>query len=69
MGYSIRHNPQFRKFYININGTEAFLSYDKTGEGVLEFKMLFVPKNLCGVGIAQKVLKKAISYAEKTISR
>jgi predicted GNAT family acetyltransferase len=65
MSYSIKHNSQFQKFYINVNGREAFLKYERTGEGVLDFKMLFVPKNLRGVGIAEKVLKKAIGYAEK----
>jgi len=65
MSYSIKHNSQFQKFYINVNGREAFLKYEKTGEDVLEFKMLFVPKNLRGVGIAEKVLQRAIGYAEK----
>ena len=65
MSYSVKHNSEFRKFYINVNGREAFLRYEKTGEGVLEFRTLFVPKNLRGVGIAEKVLKRAIGYAEK----
>ena len=65
MGYSIKHNKQFQKFYITIGGREAFLKYERTGEGVIDFKMLYVPKNLRGVGIAEKVLKKAISFIEK----
>lgn len=65
MSYNIKHNKQFQKFYVNIGGREAFLKYEKSGEGTLDFKTLFVPKNLRGVGVAEKVLKSAIGYAEK----
>jgi predicted GNAT family acetyltransferase len=48
-----------------VGGREAFLKYEKIGEGVIDFKMLYVPKNLRGVGIAEKVLKRAIGFVEK----
>jgi hypothetical protein len=64
MSYNVKHNRQFQKFYVTIGGREAFLKYEKVGEGVIDFKMLYVPKNLRGVGIAEKVLKRAMSYIE-----
>lgn len=64
MSYSVKHNKQFQKFYITIGGREAFLKYEKVGEGTLDFKVLFVPKNLRGMGIAEKVLMRAVVYAE-----
>lgn len=63
--YTVRHNKEFQKFYIHVGGREAYLKYEHTGEEVLDFKVLFVPKDLRGVGIAEKVLKQAISFAEK----
>jgi predicted GNAT family acetyltransferase len=65
MSINVKHNKQFQKFYINIGGREAFLKYEKTGEGTLDFKVLFVPKNLRGMGVAEKVLKRAIGFAEQ----
>lgn len=67
MGYSVRHNQKLQKFYINIGNREAFLKYEKVNdgdEGVLDLRVLFVPKNLRGMGIAEKVLIKALSYAD-----
>ncbi|MBX9852308.1 MAG: N-acetyltransferase [Cytophagaceae bacterium] len=64
MSYNVKHNRQFQKFYVNVGGREAFLKYEKLGEGLLDLKMLFVPKNLRGVGIAEKVLMRALAYAE-----
>jgi predicted GNAT family acetyltransferase len=64
MSYNVKHNKQFQKFYINVGGREAFLKYEKSGEGLMDFKVLFVPKNLRGMGIAEKVLMRAIGFAE-----
>jgi uncharacterized protein len=63
MSLNIKHNRQFQKFFVNVGGREAFLKYEKVGEGVLEFKIMYVPKNLRGVGIAEKVLKRALGFA------
>lgn len=65
MSYTVKHNKQFQKFYINVGGREAFLRYEKSAEDTLDFKVLFVPKDLRGIGIAEKVLKCAMGYAEK----
>lgn len=65
MSYSVKHNKQFQKFYINVGGREAFLKYEKSGEKTLNFKVLFVPRDLRGIGIAEKVLKQAVGFAEK----
>lgn len=64
MSYNVKHNKQFQKFYVSVGGREAFLKYEKVGEGIIDFKMLYVPKNLRGVGIAEKVLKRAINFVE-----
>lgn len=65
MSNGVKHNRQFQKFYINVGGREAFLKYERVGEGVIDFKTLYVPKNLRGVGIGEKILKRAIGFIEK----
>lgn len=65
MSYIVKHSKRFRKFYLNVGGRECFLKYETIGEGVLDFKVLFVPKDLRNIGIAERVLKRAIGYSEK----
>jgi predicted GNAT family acetyltransferase len=65
MSYSIKHNSKLQKFYLNVGGNECFLKYEHTSERLLDFKVVFVPKSLRNLGIAEKILKRAIGFSQK----
>src|SRR6185437_13030776 len=65
MNWNIKHDAKNQKFCTEIGGKECSLKYEKAGEGVLDYKMIFVPKNLRGQGIAGKLAEYGIAYAKK----
>jgi predicted GNAT family acetyltransferase len=52
-----------------IGGKECSLKYEKINEHFYNFKMIFVPKNLRGQGIAARIMDFAMNYARKNMIR
>ncbi len=60
----ILHDIQKQKFYVVVDGLESHLEYVKM-ENVLNLIHTYVPNALRGNGIAGKIVKTALTYAEE----
>jgi uncharacterized protein len=58
------HDIKKQKFYIVIDDLESHLEYVKTNN-VLNLNHTYVPSELRGKGIAGKIVKAALTYAEE----
>ena len=67
MKFNIKHDTKAQKFFTVISGKECTLKYEKVNEHLINFKLLFVPKNLRGQGIAGRVMEFALAYAKKNM--
>lgn len=64
MDLNILHDPKEQKFYSIIDGKESFLLYDVSSDKKkLNYKSTFVPDELRGKHIAEKIVKFALDYA------
>lgn len=61
MDFKIHHEGD--KFYAIIDGMESHLQYMKESNNVIIFYHTFVPPELRGKGIAQKIIKAGMDYA------
>jgi predicted GNAT family acetyltransferase len=64
MTLKINHDQQYKKFYIDIAGRSATLKYERF-DGIIDLRVLFVPQNLRGKGIAKKVIEHVVKFAKK----
>jgi len=58
------HDIEKQKFFVVIDGLESHLEYVKV-ENVLNLNHTYVPSELRGKGIAGKIVKAALTYAEE----
>lgn len=65
MNLNIKHDNKSNKFFVLIGGKESSLRYEKMNHNVLDAKLMFVPKNMRGQGIASRLVEQVISYAKK----
>jgi hypothetical protein len=65
MKFTIKHDTKSQKFYTLIGGKECSLKYEKISDNVYNLKMMFVPKNLRGQGIASRIMEFTLTYAKK----
>lgn len=63
MDFNIKHDEKYKKFYISIAGKECCLKYETIDNKVLDFKIMFVPRNMRGMGLAKKVIEYALKVA------
>jgi hypothetical protein len=61
MDFEIKHGGD--KFYTIIDGLESHLQYMKKNNDVIIFYHTYVPPQLRGRGIAQKIIKAGMDYA------
>ena len=61
MDFEIKHEGN--KFYTIIDGMESHLQYMKESNDVIIFYHTFVPPELRGKGIAQKIIRAGMDYA------
>lgn len=61
----VKHDGVTQKFFTSMGGKECILRYNKISDTIWDFRMLFVPANLRGQGIAAKVVEYALMYARK----
>lgn len=69
MKFNIKHDSKNQKFYTLIGGKECSLKYDKINEHLFNLKMIFVPKNLRGQGVAGRLMEFAMNHARKNMIR
>lgn len=60
----IRHDQEARRFVIEIDGRESFLSYVPLDAKTLDYRHTFVPDALRGRGVASRLVKHALDYAK-----
>lgn len=60
----IKHDPASHEFYIETQEGKALLHYEREGN-VLNFHHTFVPPELRGKGLAEKVVAAGFEYAEQ----
>lgn len=58
------HDIENQKFYVVVDGLESHLEYAKMNN-VLNLNHTYVPNALRGKGIAGKIVKAALTYAEE----
>lgn len=59
----IGHDQDEQRFFIDLDGDEAELSYSLPQEKVIDFTHTFVPEDMRGKGIAEKMAQAALTYA------
>ena len=60
----VKHEPSAQEFYIEVPEGKALLHYEREGN-TLNFHHTFVPPELRGKGLAEKVVVAGFEYAEK----
>jgi predicted GNAT family acetyltransferase len=65
MNFNIKHDGKYNKFFTEVSGKESNLTYEKITDNIWDYKLMFVPKNLRGQGIAAKVVEYALNFARK----
>jgi predicted GNAT family acetyltransferase len=65
MNFTIKHDDKSRKFFTTISGKECSLKYEKINDQLLDFKLMYVPANLRGQGLAEIITEFAIDFARK----
>jgi len=58
------HDIEKQKFYMVVDGLESHLEYSSLSS-VLNLNHTYVPNELRGKGIAGKIVKAALTYAEE----
>jgi uncharacterized protein len=61
----IRNNEEENKFYLRLDGKEAFLKYDIKEGNIIDLKSTYVPKEFRGQEIGEAIIKEALAFAEK----
>ena len=65
MNFNIQHDENMQKFFTTVSGKECSLKYEKVNDQLLDFKLLFVPANLRGQGLADRIAEFSFDYAKK----
>ncbi|WMJ73842.1 GNAT family N-acetyltransferase [Cytophagaceae bacterium ABcell3] len=65
MDIKIKHDSDHNKFFAIIAGKECSLRYEKMNNNVIDAKLMFVPKNMRGQGIASQLVEQAVNFAKK----
>ena len=65
MEIKIEHDAEGKKFYCLLGSGEAYLDYEKTGPGELNFYHTYVPPEFRNRGIASELLTAAANYARE----
>jgi len=60
----VTHDIEKQKFYMVVDGLESHLEYSRMSS-VLNLNHTYVPNELRGKGIAGKIVKAALTYAEE----
>lgn len=61
----ILHDQTARRFYSIFDGKEAEMTYRQVNETTLDFNHTYVPPSLRGQGIAERIVREAVTYAQE----
>ncbi|MDX5419900.1 MAG: N-acetyltransferase [Hymenobacteraceae bacterium] len=59
----VHHDEAALRFYTDLSGGQAELTYTFTEEGHMDFDHTFVPKSHRGQGVADKLVKAGLEHA------
>lgn len=59
----IRHDEGRRRFVADVDGGEAYLSYEPAGTGRLDFESTFVPPAARGHGVGARLVMTGFAFA------
>lgn len=65
MTAAIRHDERLGKFSIELDGSEAYLSYTVVDGTTLDFRHTFVPPELRGRQLAERLVAAGFAYARE----
>ncbi|MGD1007719.1 MAG: GNAT family N-acetyltransferase [Ignavibacteriaceae bacterium] len=65
MSLEIKHDEDDNKFYTIVDGSEAYLRYIMDDYNTMEIIQTYVPNELRDRGIAGKIVRKCLSFAEE----
>lgn len=61
----IIHDHTARRFYSILDGKEAEMTYRQVDKTTLNFNHTYVPPSLRGQGIAERIVREAVTYARE----
>lgn len=64
MDFEVRHEAG-KKYYATIDGYEAAVGYLKVDDETLDFQHTYVPEELRGQGVAEKLVRHALDDARQ----
>lgn len=65
MPATVQHDTDRQRFYIEVEGGIAFMSYRMAGAGQVAFTHTETPQGVRGQGLAGKVVKEALAWARQ----
>lgn len=60
----ILHEPGRQRFVVTVDGQESVLEYQRMGNDTVDFVRTFVPTGLRGRGIAERLVRSGIAWAQ-----
>ncbi len=63
MTLNIQHDPAKAKFFVDVSGPEAYLSYTAVDDSTLDFRRTLVPEAQRHQGIGEQIVVHALEYA------
>jgi len=64
METKVVHDKENQEFTIDLNGDQAELAYALPQDDILDFQHTFVPEDYRGEGLADKLIKTGLEYAQ-----
>lgn len=61
---TVQHQPEQQRFVLQLEGHEAVLDY-QLKQNVIDFNHTFVPVEFRGKGLAEKLVKSGLRWAEQ----
>lgn len=62
---AVRHEPEARRFVVDLDGGAAYLSYREIEGRILDLDHTFVPPARRGSGIASRLTERALEHARR----
>ncbi len=63
MTLNIQHDPAKAKFFADVSGHEAYLSYTAVDDNTLDYRRTLVPEAQQHQGIGEQIVVHALEYA------
>lgn len=65
MNIDVQHDAQEQRYYAVLEGHESEVAYAEEGDGSRNFHHTFVPPELRGQGVAEKIVRHALDDTRK----